>query len=66
MTSATGSINAFFDTLPRTRVAIQGRELPAFRCCGTAGFYAALMVWAAGIWWRRDSDRPMLLAVAKS
>ena len=48
MTSATGSINAFFDTLPRTRVAIQGRELPAFRCCGTAGFYAALMVSAAG------------------
>ena len=41
-------INAFFDTLPRTRIAVQGRELPAFRCCGTVGFYAALLVALAG------------------
>jgi hypothetical protein len=65
MTSATGSLNAFFDTLPRTRVAIQGRELRAFRCCGIAGFYAAVMV-SAATWWRRDSDHPLLLAVSKS
>jgi hypothetical protein len=51
MTSAAGSINAFFNTLPRTRVAIQGRVGGS---------------WTMRVWWRRDSDHPMLLAVAKS
>ncbi len=45
--SAIGSINDLFDALPRTRITVSGRQLPAFRCCGIAGFYAALIVVAA-------------------
>ncbi len=46
--SAIGSINRLFDSLPRTRITVAGREAPAFRCCGVAGFYVALIIVAAG------------------
>jgi hypothetical protein len=37
-------LNAALDTLPRTRFEQLGRERPAFRSCGIAGFYLALLV----------------------
>jgi hypothetical protein len=37
-------LNALLDGLPRAGVFHNGRELPAYRAIGTAGFYAALMV----------------------
>jgi len=38
------AVNAFLDELPRTRFAVAGRQVPAFRSCGIAGFYVALVV----------------------
>lgn len=41
-------LNQFLDTLPRTRLGTNAREVPAFRTCGVAGFYAAVAVALAG------------------
>jgi hypothetical protein len=41
-------INRFLDTLPRTRVGYGGRGAPAFRACGVAGFYVAVIVLMGG------------------
>jgi hypothetical protein len=38
------TINSMFDELPRTRVGALGKEAPAFRTCGIAGFYVAVVV----------------------
>jgi prolipoprotein diacylglyceryltransferase len=38
----------WWDRLPRTRVGSAAREAPAFRACGIAGFYAALIALVAG------------------
>jgi prolipoprotein diacylglyceryltransferase len=38
------SLNRFLDTLPRTRLGCGGREVPAFRTCGVAGFYGAVII----------------------
>lgn len=38
------TINSMLDELPRTRVGTLGREAPAFRTCGVAGFYVAVVV----------------------
>jgi hypothetical protein len=44
------SANELLDRLPRTRVGRLGREAPAFRVCGEAGFHAALVaLLAAGL-----------------
>jgi hypothetical protein len=37
-------VNEFLDSLPRTRIFRNGRELPAFLAAGMAGFYAAVTV----------------------
>ncbi|HEV7684672.1 MAG TPA: prolipoprotein diacylglyceryl transferase family protein [Pyrinomonadaceae bacterium] len=36
-------LNQWFDALPRPRLSFLGREVPAFRTCGIAGFYMALI-----------------------
>jgi hypothetical protein len=36
--------NALLDSIPRTRVRVLGRATPAFRACGVAGFYAAVVL----------------------
>lgn len=41
-------LNATLDRLPRTRVGRAAREAPAFRACGVAGFYAALVALFGG------------------
>ncbi len=41
-------INAWLDTLPRTRFGALSREVPAFRTCGIAGFHVALVTLFAG------------------
>lgn len=42
------AFNAFLDTLPRTRTGRFHRPAPAFRTCGIAGFYLALLTLFAG------------------
>jgi prolipoprotein diacylglyceryltransferase len=37
-------LNQWLDRLPRTRVGLGGREAPAFRTCGIAGYYAAVIL----------------------
>lgn len=41
-------LNAWLDTLPHTRLGRLSREVPAFRTCGIAGFYVALVTLFAG------------------
>jgi hypothetical protein len=41
-------VNAWLDRLPRTRFGRLGREVPAFRSCGVAGYYVALVATLAG------------------
>lgn len=41
-------LNALLDTLPRTRFGTASREVPAFRTCGVAGFYAAVAATLGG------------------
>lgn len=41
-------MNRVLDRLPRTRFGRYGREVPAFRTCGVAGFYAAVVVTLGG------------------
>ncbi|HTN85604.1 MAG TPA: prolipoprotein diacylglyceryl transferase family protein [Sorangium sp.] len=41
-------LNAWLDELPRTRFGRFGREVPAFRSAGVAGYYAALAATLAG------------------
>jgi hypothetical protein len=36
-------LNEWFDALPRPRLSFLGRDVPAFRSCGIAGFYVALI-----------------------
>lgn len=38
------TLNAWLDSLPRTSIGARGRETPAFRSIGVAGFYLALIV----------------------
>lgn len=38
------ALNRLLDAVPRVEFRFGGRPLPAFRVCGTAGFYAALLV----------------------
>jgi hypothetical protein len=38
------TLNAWLDSLPRTSIGARGRETPAFRSIGVAGFYLALLV----------------------
>lgn len=47
MTRGAG-VNRWLDQLPRTRFGRWSREVPAFRSCGTIGFYAALVATLAG------------------
>src|SRR4051794_7993274 len=42
------SLNNWLDTIPRTRLGTAGRDWPAYRAMGVAGFYAALIVTFAG------------------
>ena len=42
------TLNQALDRLPRTRFGRATREVPAFRTCGIAGFYAAVVVAFAG------------------
>ncbi|MBX3744521.1 MAG: prolipoprotein diacylglyceryl transferase [Verrucomicrobiae bacterium] len=42
------ALNAFLDTLPRTRTGRFHRPVPAFRTCGIVGFYLALLTLFAG------------------
>lgn len=41
-------LNALLDQLPRTRFGRATREVPAFRTCGIAGFYVAVVVALGG------------------
>jgi prolipoprotein diacylglyceryltransferase len=44
------ALNAWFDTLPVTRVGKHGREQPTFLACGVTGFYLALIaLFGAGL-----------------
>jgi Prolipoprotein diacylglyceryl transferase len=38
------TLNELFDCIPRTRLYVLGRETPAFRTTGVAGFYAAVLL----------------------
>jgi hypothetical protein len=42
------SVNKILDTLPRTRFGRATREAPAFRVCGVAGFYVAVVLTLGG------------------
>ena len=42
------ALNRWLDRLPRTRVGLGGHEAPAFRTCGIAGYYVALILMMGG------------------
>lgn len=58
------SLNRLLDAVPRVSFRIGGRPLPAFRVCGTAGFYAALLITAGAALMTGRPPAPLAAAVA--
>jgi len=53
--SAPSGLNAWLDRLPRTRFGLMSSAVPAFRSCGIAGFYLAVLAVIAGALLRGQS-----------